>query len=287
MSYFEKCRFFYELYEGVWSVKHSLPLHLCRISFIIGIFNLWNPKQWMFEWCLFLSIPAGFQAILTPEVPMGEGNWLLVDYYFSHASIIFVPLYLSIVMKMNPRKHAWIKMFLYLQVVALICFPLNYIFDSNLKCWEKGFSGNSFDITNLQKETWIQVADGILVTILDEQNTSLAQYNVDNGKMEKIFDHINTVGQETYVLDNGDKYEGDWKNGEPHGQGTFIWANGDKYIGVWKDGDMHGQGTFTIPDGIKYVGVWKNAEPWNGIRYDKNGNIEGNFVNGVFQEENT
>ena len=50
---------------------------------------------------------------------------------------------------------------------------------------------------------------------------------------------------------------------------------------------MHGQGTFTIPDGIKYVGVWKNAEPWNGIRYDKNENIEGNFVNGVFQEENT
>jgi len=122
---------FYELYEGIWSVKHSLPLHLCRISFIIGIFNLWNPKQWMFEWCLFLSIPAGFQAILTPEVPLGEENWLLVDYYFSHASIIFVPLYLSIVMKMNPRKNAWIKMFLYLQVVALICFPLNYIFDSN------------------------------------------------------------------------------------------------------------------------------------------------------------
>ena len=121
----------YELYEGIWSVKHSLPLHLCRISFIIGIFNLWNPKQWMFEWCLFLSIPAGFQAILTPEVPLGEGNWLLFDYYFSHASIIFVPLYLSIVMKMNPRKNAWIKMFLYLQVVALICFPLNYIFDSN------------------------------------------------------------------------------------------------------------------------------------------------------------
>lgn len=121
----------YELYQGIWSVKHSLPLHLCRISFIICIFNLWNPKQWMFEWCLFLSIPAGLQAILTPEVPLGEGVGLMVDYYFSHATIVFVPLYLSIVMKMNPRKNAWIKMFLYLQIVALICFPLNYIFDSN------------------------------------------------------------------------------------------------------------------------------------------------------------
>ena len=77
-------------------------------------------------------------------------------------------------------------------------------------------------------------------------------------------------------------YEGDRKNVEHYGHGTYIWANGDNYIGEWKDGDMHGQGTFTLPDEKKYVGVWKNAEPWNGIRYDKNGNIEGNFVNGVY-----
>ena len=105
---------FYELNNQIWSVNDSLPLHLCRISFIICIFNFWNPKQWMFEWCLFLSIPAGLQAILTPELPLGRSNWLLFYYYFSHASIVFVPLYLSIVMNMNPRKKAWIKSFLHI-----------------------------------------------------------------------------------------------------------------------------------------------------------------------------
>ena len=122
---------FYELNNEIFSVKDSLPLHLCRISFIICILNFWSPKQWMFEWCLFLSIPAGLQAILTPELPLGRSNWLLFYYYFSHASIIFVPLYLSVVMNMKPRKQAWIKSFLHLQILALICFPLNYIFDSN------------------------------------------------------------------------------------------------------------------------------------------------------------
>ena len=69
------------------------------------------------------------------------------------------------------------------------------------------------------------------------------------------------------------------------GQGTYIWANGDKYIGEYKDGNMNGQGTFTLADGIKFVGGWKNDEPWDGIRYDKNGNIVGKFVNGTWIEQ--
>jgi hypothetical protein len=31
------------------------------------------------------------------------------------------------------------------------------------------------------------------------------------------------------------------------------------------------------------VGEYKNGEVWNGIVYDKNGNIIGNWVNGVKQ----
>ncbi len=35
--------------------------------------------------------------------------------------------------------------------------------------------------------------------------------------------------------------------------------------------------------GGKYVGEYKNGEVWNGIVYDKNGDIIGNWVNGVKQ----
>jgi len=38
------------------------------------------------------------------------------------------------------------------------------------------------------------------------------------------------------------------------GQGTYIYPNGEKYEGDWKNGKYHGQGTFTYPDGVKYVG---------------------------------
>ena len=77
----------------------------------------------------------------------------------------------------------------------------------------------------------------------------------------------------------GDKYEGEWKNGKRDGHGTYTWSDGGKYVGEWKSGKKHGQGTHTRSVGSKYVGKFKNGNFWNGTEYDKNGNINGKWVN--------
>jgi len=59
---------------------------------------------------------------------------------------------------------------------------------------------------------------------------------------------------------NGDKFEGQIKDGKRHGQGTFHSADGDKYIGEYKDDKMHGQGTYHFADGDKYIGEWKDGK---------------------------
>ena len=79
------------------------------------------------------------------------------------------------------------------------------------------------------------------------------------------------------------KYEGEWKDGKRHGQGTLTFPDGRKYEGEWREGVKHGQGTYTFPDGGQYVGEWKESEKWNITEYDKNGNITGRFVNGVWK----
>jgi hypothetical protein len=56
------------------------------------------------------------------------------------------------------------------------------------------------------------------------------------------------------------------------------------YVGEWKNGERHGQGTHTSSDGQKYVGELKDDKVWNGIRYDKDGNIILKVVNGELQE---
>ena len=65
-----------------------------------------------------------------------------------------------------------------------------------------------------------------------------------------------------------------------HGQGKYTWNDGDKYDGKWKNGKENGFGTFTWANGDKYVGEFKDSKPWNIIGYDKNGNIKRKWVNG-------
>ena len=84
----------------------------------------------------------------------------------------------------------------------------------------------------------------------------------------------------TKIYSNGDKYIGDFKDGDTSGQGTFFWLGdtqwkGDKYVGEFKGGDFNGQGTYTWAKGEKYVGEYKDDKAtgqgtffWaNGERY--------------------
>ena len=59
----------------------------------------------------------------------------------------------------------------------------------------------------------------------------------------------NCVG--TYTFAGGDKYVGEFRDGELNGQGTYTFTNGDKYIGEFKDGKRHGKGAFTFGKGSK------------------------------------
>lgn len=47
--------------------------------------------------------------------------------------------------------------------------------------------------------------------------------------------------------------------GLKEGSGVFVWGNGDKYDGEFREGMMFGRGTFESPDlGYMYDGEWEN-----------------------------
>lgn len=41
---------------------------------------------------------------------------------------------------------------------------------------------------------------------------------------------------------NGDRYEGEWRNGRMHGKGVKVMANGDVYNGTWENDKAEGNG---------------------------------------------
>ena len=96
-------------------------------------------------------------------------------------------------------------------------------------------------------------------------------------------------GQGVYTWGSGDKYEGGFMDGLFHGQGTHTYGNGqwegDKYVGEYKNGNMHGQGTYIYASGDKYEGKFKDGN-WNGYgtyTYGIGGNEEEKYV-GEFKD---
>jgi len=83
---------------------------------------------------------------------------------------------------------------------------------------------------------------------------------VDTKDDEKEIEVVTTTepakknGYHTYTLEDGTKYEGEWKEDMRNGQGTVTFTDGTKYTGGWLNDQMHGKGTYTWPNGNKYVG---------------------------------
>lgn len=64
-------------------------------------------------------------------------------------------------------------------------------------------------------------------------------------------------GKGTFQYTNGDKYDGQWKDGKMHGIGLYEFANGDRYKGDFHVNKREGTGTYVWKNKGRYVGEWK------------------------------
>lgn len=76
--------------------------------------------------------------------------------------------------------------------------------------------------------------------------------NVVNGKRH---------GRGSYVFDNGQRFEGFFKNDEIEGSGIYFWSDTNFFAGTW-DGTGHrtGYGIQVNSDGTYLVGYWQNEQ---------------------------
>lgn len=64
-------------------------------------------------------------------------------------------------------------------------------------------------------------------------------------------------GKGTYAYANGDKYSGQWKDGQMHGKGAYEFTNGDRYNGDFQSNTRQGNGIYIWANKNRYVGEWK------------------------------
>ena len=91
----------------------------------------------------------------------------------------------------------------------------------------------------------------------------------------------------TYFYANGNKYSGEYKNDSPNGKGTMIFSSGAKYIGEVKNGKRHGLGTYFYPDGERLTGIWNENVYVDAKNYRKVENENSNFTKKTKSKEST
>ena len=64
-------------------------------------------------------------------------------------------------------------------------------------------------------------------------------------------------GSGTYMFTNGDKYEGQWKEGKMNGRGNYEFANGDRFNGDFHENKRDGTGVYVWKNKGSYTGQWK------------------------------
>lgn len=81
---------------------------------------------------------------------------------------------------------------------------------------------------------------------------------------------------------NGDRYEGEFRGDLKHGRGMFIGRNGERYEGQYAQDVRQGIGRLTMPNGDRYVGEFRNGKmSGRGTFIYANGNrYSGEVLNG-------
>ena len=116
-----------------WTVTDNLPLHLCSISAIICCFiGFIKKNQILFEFLFYAGIIGGMLSLLTPQITLyKELNFFYIMFYFKHASIITIPVFMRYNMKLNLSKNSWFKVFGLINIILFIIIPINNLLSSN------------------------------------------------------------------------------------------------------------------------------------------------------------
>ena len=105
--------------------------------------------------------------------------------------------------------------------------------------------------------------------------------------MKKYTNDSKSSGIETF--DNGDVYEGGFKDGMKHGKGTLTTRNNRSYEGDWENDKPHGFGINTFPNGKVYTGNFDKGKPvgdgqWT---YSDGRTYYGTWINGEFKNKDS
>lgn len=118
--------------HGMWSIRESLPLHLCGVSVILVAIMLPVKSFPIFELTYFWAVGGALQGLITPDV---EGydfpHWRFLTTFISHGLIVVANLYMIVVLGMRPTFVSLLKSIIVLNIYGVLALGFNALTGSN------------------------------------------------------------------------------------------------------------------------------------------------------------
>jgi hypothetical integral membrane protein (TIGR02206 family) len=117
---------------GRWTIQTMLPLHLCSLLVWTGAFMLMTKNYRVYEFMYFMGIAGAIQALATPGIGIyGFPHFFFFQYFLSHGLILTSAIYMTVVEKFRPTLKSIPRVFIWMNLYALIVYFINIAIGSN------------------------------------------------------------------------------------------------------------------------------------------------------------
>jgi hypothetical integral membrane protein (TIGR02206 family) len=117
--------------NGTWTVRWSLPLHICEAGcFLLAAALIWR-SRFAFEMSYFWALGGTLPGLFTPDVPGHFPMPVYFQYYLEHGLLVLGGFYMVIGLRMRPRPGAVRRVFLATALYAVVIGFVDYFTGGN------------------------------------------------------------------------------------------------------------------------------------------------------------
>ncbi|HEY5777820.1 MAG TPA: TIGR02206 family membrane protein [Terrimicrobiaceae bacterium] len=117
--------------QGALDLQNALPMHLCDWATIATILALVGRWQLPYEMAYFWGLAGTLQAILTPDIEGDFSDLAVMLFFVAHGGVIASVLYLTLGLRMRPRRGSVLRIFAWTLVYAVATGAVNALVGAN------------------------------------------------------------------------------------------------------------------------------------------------------------
>ncbi|MCJ8013276.1 TIGR02206 family membrane protein [Paenibacillus sp. KQZ6P-2] len=110
----------WNIIEGAWSPKYTLPLELCSLTLLLSIIMLLTKNRLLYGILFFAGIGGAFQALITPNLGYAFPHIRFYQFFTAHILIILASLYMTWIENYKPTWRSIGITMIFLNLAALL-----------------------------------------------------------------------------------------------------------------------------------------------------------------------